>query len=348
MNFSNPVKRHHMIATVAGSAAAVAVLWIIWFVGATRYQGVVDDWIRIGRDQGYEISFDRREQFGFPSHTVLRFTNVRWKNTNGIEFHAGDLDISADFFQTKKFKAKFKGQVQLDAPVASSPYSLTLGGEGGEVDVELSDAGIWQDCSIAMKVARLGRSPDYIFFADTIKLSSQRPADEPKGAKIAGLTLSAEADDVTLPAAMPPSFGPKMPKLQIDLRLMGPIPDFREKDSVMAWNKMNGLVEFDRLNVEWGPLLAHAKGAMNFDDDLQPEGAFSATIGHPDQVVERLTRGGFIAATQQNMLNSAMRYLAKPIPIDGLDGIEVPIAIQLGGFFLGPIKIFAFSPIEWD
>lgn len=348
MPILNNPKYKRVFTGILVAASLVGGLWIFWFVGATRYQNAIDDWIKIGRSEGYEISYDQREQFGFPRRTVLRFTNVHWKNTDGIEFRAGDLDISADFWETRKFKVTFKGQVELVAPSDSSRYSLILGGESGTATIELSENGVWQNCGIDMNAARLGRAPDYVFLIDTINISSHRPAKDPTSIKEAGLTLAAEIDDVTLPPAMPPSFGPHMAKFQIDLRLMGPIPDFRKKDSAVAWNKINGMVEFDQLNVAWGPLLLNSKGTMNFDDDLQPEGVFAATVGHPDDVIAKLVKGGYIASAQQDLFASAMRFMAKPTPIDGAKGIEVPIAVQLGGFFLGPIKVFSFPPIDWD
>jgi hypothetical protein len=347
-NFLDIVKRNHLAVGIILAAGVVSVLWIFWFIGATRYQSVVTHWIETGRSQGYDISYDRREQFGFPHHTVLRFVNLHWKNTDGIEFHAGDLDISADLWQTKVFLAKFKGQVEIDVPVEGQGYSLILAGEGGEAKVTLADDGTWERSSIAMKSSRIGRAPDYLFLADDIKLSGTRPAKQPTTVKEPGLTLSGTAEHVTLPQAMPPSFGSKMPKLQVDLRVMGAVPDFRKKDSVAAWNKNYGVVQFDRLDLDWGDLLLTSKGAMGFDDDLQPEGAFAAVVAHQDRVFETLTKAGFIAASQQEMLTSAMRLFAKPASSNGVEGVEVPVAVQLGGFFLGPVKIFSFPQIGWE
>lgn len=348
MNLLHIAKRNRIVAALILTAGAIAVLWIIWFIGATKYQSAVDHWIALGREAGYDISYDRREQFGFPRRTTLRFVNLHWKNTDGIEFHAGDLDISAEFWETQKFTAKFKGQIQLDVPIEGAPYALMVAGEDGKANVTLSDDGLWEQCSLTMNAARIGRSPDYLFTADHLKLAANRPADQPADNKSTGLTLSGDVENVTLPAAMPPSFGPKMPSLNVAMRLMGPVPDFRRKDSVAAWNKMNGVVEFDHLDMEWGALLMTSKGTMGLDDDLQPEGAFAAVVGRQDQLLETLAKDGYIHPEQEAMLNSALRLFAKPAAIKGESGIEVPVAVQLGGFFLGPVKIFAFPQIGWE
>src|SRR5262249_38659530 len=130
-------------------------------------------------------------------------------------------------------------------------------------------------------------------------------------------------------------------------RVMDAVPDFRKKESVDAWNHDSGIVEFDNLHMEWGPLMLTAKGTMGFDDDLQPEGAFSSTIGNQDEVLKALMRSNFIAQRQEAMLSSAMSLFAKPSSVDSITGVEVPIAVQLGGLFLGPVKIFSFPQIEW-
>ncbi len=348
MLFITRIKSNRLAVGIILTAGIISIAWLVWFWGATKYQSTINHWIEAGRSEGYEITYDRREQFGFPSHTVLRFINVHWKNTDGIEFHAGDLDIGADFWETKKFTAKFKGQVQIDAPVDSDHYTLILAGESGTAKIALADDGSWEECGINMGSARAGRAPDYLFLADNLKLSAKRPDVQPSSIKEAGLTLSGEANQVTLPATVPESFGPKMPKLQLDMKVMGAVPDFRKKDAVEAWNKKFGTVEFDHLNLEWGDLLLSSKGTMGFDDDLQPEGAFAATIGHQEKVLETLMKAGYIAQQQEGMLSSAMRLFAKPSAIDGESGVEVPVAVQLGGLFLGPVKIFAYPPIGWE
>jgi len=322
--------------------------WLLWQIAAAQYRGTIDGWIEKGRSSGYDITYDRREQFGFPHHVVLRFVNLHWKNADGIDFHAGDLDVGGELWQTQHFTAKFKGQVEIDAPVADTHDALIIGGENGTAEVTLADDGTWEQSKIDMHMARLGRSPDYVFLTDDVKLDVTRPAEQPKDRKAAGLTIDGEASAITLPAAMPPSFGGKMAALKINLRVMGATPDFRRKESVAAWNKDVGVVEFDRLDMEWGALLLAAKGTMGFDDDLQPEGAFAAHVGHQDAVLETLMKAGFIASGQEAMLSSSMRLFAKPTQVNGVEGIELPVAVQLGGLFLGPVKIFAFPPIGWE
>jgi hypothetical protein len=77
---------------------------------------------------------------------------------------------------------------------------------------------------------------------------------------------------------MPSPFGNKAAKLSFHIRVMDALPDIRRRASVDAWNKDSGVVEFDDFSVSWGVLDLASKGTLGFDDDLQPEGAFSGTI----------------------------------------------------------------------
>jgi hypothetical protein len=56
---------------------------------------------------------------------------------------------------------------------------------------------------------------------------------------------------------------------------------------------------------------------------------------------------GFIAPRQEGMLNSALSLFARPAKDGEGPGIEIPITVQLGGLFLGPVRIFTFPEIEW-
>jgi hypothetical protein len=124
------------------------------------------------------------------------------------------------------------------------------------------------------------------------------------------------------------------------------VPDVRERAAVDAWNKESGVVEFDDFSIKWGVLDMQSKGTVGFDDELQPEGAFVGTVANPKDTMQTLIDKRFIAMHDQDMLNAMMDMFSKPTE-HGSKGMEMPISIQLGGMFFGPIRIFEFPPIDW-
>ncbi|MDX2027730.1 MAG: DUF2125 domain-containing protein [Alphaproteobacteria bacterium] len=329
--------------------AGLGVAWgLLWSVAAREYRSVIDSWIETGRKSGYEILYDSQTLSGFPHNIVLRFTNLRWKNTDGITFQAGAMALSSRPWLWRHFDARLSNHVEIRAPLDEEGYALILGGESGHARVSLDSEGLWTVSHVALSKAKVGRAPDYIFEAEELEASAERPTTPPKDFKQTGLTLEGEAEDVKLPEAMPSPFGSKMKQVEAKLRFMGAMPDVRKKYSMTVWNNGGGIVEFDRLHMEWGPLDMTAKGAIGFDDDLQPEGAFSGAVDNHQQVLKALMEHELIAKRQAAMLDSALSLFAKPASLADSSGIEIPITVQLGGLFLGPVRVFMFPEIEWS
>ena len=205
------------------------------------------------------------------------------------------------------------------------------------VDLDLADAKA--DVGAADPFFSAGKFEDRVL---------QRPDEPwPKNNKEAGITFSGSAEDMTLPPGMDSPFGAKLAKLDLTLRVMGDVPDPRKKDSVAAWNSRGGTVEFDKFLMQWGPLALSTRGTLGLDDDLQPEGAFSAQIGNHTEVLKVLMDQDYIPKRETGMLDSALKLFTKKVTVDGHAGIEAPIAVQLGGLFLGPVRVFGFSEIAW-
>ena len=338
--------RVFFIATVAAVVILTLAVWIFWSLSAVKYRNTIDGWIDAGRAAGYQISYTERQIFGFPSHLTMRLVGVHWRDADGIDFRTDDMDIVASPWDWNSFDAKLKNHFSVAAPMDSEGHTLMLSGGAGRAHVQLDADGVWHAAKLSLNDATVGLAPNYLFQADRLSATATRPDVPPKDHTEAGLTLEGEADSVTVPEAMPAPFGNKAAKLSVRMRVMGKVPDVRRRSVVDAWNKDSGIVEFDDFSVQWGILNLTSKGTLGFDDDLQPEGAFAGTVGNPQKTMQTLLDNGFIAMHDKDMLAAVMEMFAKPLP-HGSPGMELPITIQLGGLFFGPIRIFTFPEIEW-
>lgn len=315
-------------------------------MSAAQFRRVIDNWIDQGRAAGYQISYDDRETFGFPRRITMRLTNIHWKTADGIDFRADAMDLIATPWDWKNFDAKFKNHVAVTTPLDDQGHALILSSASGRAHARLDQDGVWREAHLALNDTRAGLAPNYLFEAERLNASISRPDTPPKDHTQVGLTIDGEADAITLPPAMPSPFGDKATKFAAHLRVMGSVPDVRIRAAVDAWNKDSGVVEFDSFALQWGTLSLAAKGTVGFDDDLQPEGAFGGTVAEPQKTFQAFVDHGFIAMHDKTMLTSAMELFAKPGAHDG-QGMELPITVQLGGLFFGPIRIFTFPEIEW-
>jgi len=338
--------RSLFVATLTVIVTLTILGWVFWSLAAAQYRRVIDGWIDEGRSAGYEITYDDRLIFGFPRRITMRLINLRWRRNDGIDFHTDAMDIAAMPWDWSNFDAKFKDHASVAAPMDSEGHALLLSSSSGRAHVVLDANGVWHAAKLSLNDSKIGLAPDYLFQAGKLSAEVTRPDMPPKDHTEVGLTIAGEAETIDIPPAMPSPFGDKATKLSARMRVMGAVPDVRRRSAVDAWNKDSGIVEFDDFSVSWGVLDFVSKGTLGFDDDLQPEGAFAGTLANPEKTMRTLMDRGFIVMHDADMLAAAMAQFAKP-SARGAKGMELPITIQLGGLFFGPIRIFTFPEIEW-
>lgn len=338
--------RAAFLVTLAVLLAVALSGWGVWSFSAAQYRRVIDGWIEESRAAGYQISYEDRQVFGFPRRITMRLVKVRWKDANGIDFRTDDMDILATPWNWKTFDAKFKNHVSVAVPMDSDGRALMLSCDNGRAQITLDSSDKWRLAKLSLNEGRVGLAPNYLFQAEKLSVTASRPEVPPKDHTQTGLTIEGEASKIELPAAMPSPFGNKAAKVSAHMRVMGAVPDVRSRASVDAWNKDSGVVEFDDFSASWGVLDLASKGTLGFDDDLQPEGAFAGLFVAPEKTMQALIDNGFIATHDASILSSAMSLFAKP-SLHSTKGQELPITIQLGGLFFGPIRIFTFPEIEW-
>lgn len=336
------------ILAVAVMLAAMAVLWwSFWSIGAAQYRLFIDDWINGRRAAGYQVQYDSRDTYGFPRFIGLHFKNFRWKDADGITIHADDLLLSTLPWQWEMLDAKFKRGYQITIPI-NDKITLVTTADSAHSHTELDKKGDWSFIRLDLSNAKAQWAGNPLFDAEDLEISLARPASPSTDHTEPGLSMTTAADNFVLANDILSPFGSEIAKIDATMRLMDWVPDPRRKDQIAAWNNDGGVLEFQNLYLDWGPLLFSAKGTLGLDDDLQPEGAFVGEIGNHDEVIKALLDQNYIPKRDAGMLDSALNLFAKHGMLSDKPSIEVPITVQLGGLFLGPVRIFTFPEIEWQ
>ncbi len=343
-----PVLRRFCIAAVVMFAAMALIWWAVWSIAASQYRDFINGWIETHRPAGYQVTYADQDIEGFPRLIVLHFSNLVLQNPDGVKIHANDVSLATFPWQWHHFDAKLKHGFELTIPFTGEKTLVISTQETARNHTELQDNGDWQYLNLELADAKALWGSDPFFSAGNFEVAFQRPDTEPKDRTQPGLNFEGLVENMTLPPGLDSPFGADIAKIETAFRVMGPVPDPREKKSVAAWNGGNGVVEFDKFLLNWGPLVLSARGTLGLDDDLQPEGAFSGQIGNHEAVLKTLLAHDYIPQHEAGMLDSALNLFAKKSSVGGTRGIEVPITVQLGGFFLGPVRVFEFPEIEWE
>ena len=339
---------HRTATAITVMLLAMAVLWwSLWMIGAAQYRNFIDGWIAAHEPQGWHVTYDARDTEGFPRHIILHFTNFVLQNPDGVKIHAGEVALATLPWQWRSLDAKLKHGFDLVIPFGEGKMLFIATSETARSHTELDQNGDWSFVNLQLENAKALWGAKPFFSADNFFFSLARPETPPQNYKEAGIDFHMTVDAMTLPDSFSSPFGLNAEKIDLALRVLGPVPDPRVKESVATWNEAGGAVAFDKLDLKWGPLVLAAKGTLALDDDLQPEGAFSSQIGNHGKVMKALIDADYIPKHEELMLGSALDLFAKHVDISGTPGIEVPIAVQLGGLFLGPVKVFEYPEIIW-
>lgn len=205
----------------------------------------------------------------------------------------------------------------------------------------------WRTLSGKLKNDPEGKINGTPFAADTIKFAIAYPEFEPLNDTETGLFLSLHAFDLTFKPEKPFLFGNAMAQLSFDLRVMGTPPDFSNVASVKAWNDASGVLEFDQLDMVWGPMTISAKGTVGLNPALQPEGAFSGRIDGLDIAINQIVSNGILDKRKEALLRSSLQVLSRPSSAMNAATPIVPMTVQGGGLYLGPVKIMEIPALQW-
>ncbi|MDD5585437.1 MAG: DUF2125 domain-containing protein [Alphaproteobacteria bacterium] len=286
------------------------VLGGLWFVTSAHFHKQIDAWIAAERASGNQISYDDSRKGGSPIAVTQSFRNLRWQNGKGASLHANNVTVSM-------------------RPWNWLAFDITMQ-HGADAMLPLPDA----------------RQP-LAMHSDNVSLHVAAPFVAPKNHKDVGLSLSGKAEGLAVKTGKPLPFGDTIASAEIALRVMGSPPGFGNKDSVAAWNADSGVIEVDAFNLNWGPLDLAMNGTLALNNALQPEGAFSGQIGDREAVVKALADAKWIAKNEAGLLNATLNLLPKSSGPNGKSGETLPLAIQSGGLFLGPVRVLTLPPMTW-
>ena len=165
-----------------------------------------------------------------------------------------------------------------------------------------------------------------------------RPGETAAGPE---LDLAFEGAGLILPEKIETPLGRQIESAIIEATLVGEIPPGKPKQALARWRESGGKLEVMRLSTVWGPLQLEAEGTASLDAQFRPIGAFQTRIRGLAETLDALARAGIIESGAVFAAQLALAALGG----DGENGLQVPITLQEGRVFLGPVPIARLSPV---
>jgi hypothetical protein len=129
---------------------------------------------------------------------------------------------------------------------------------------------------------------------------------------------------------------------------MGMMPPLWPREALAAWRDGGGVFQLRESEISWGPLWAAGDGTLALDQAMQPLAAGTVRIAGLSETLDALTAAGMLQPDPAKLAQIMFGALARPPVEGGRPEVKLPLSIQNGFVYMGPIKLARVQPIDWS
>ena len=324
--------RRLALVLVAAVAAAALAYTLYWFHASGQVRNHLLRWAEEHRAAGGQVDWRDVEAGGFPWRLSLTLRQPALTTTSGLSWQAETLTLWALPPWPRALHLSTHGRQHVawrgrDAGFSLDSLAATIA--AGSLDAHLHGF----SHSSGLAVADLG-----------LTVAALPPRPDP-GGHPASWRFAISARDLDLPAAPLPGLERSLALAELSGRVMGAVPDAAlvagPVAAIAGWSKQGGVVELDRIALDWPPLGLEGNGTAAFDPTGQPLVALATRIRGADALMDRLAGHGGLDPASARTAKTILALMSRP------DAIAAPLSVQDGQLYLGPARLTSVPAIPW-
>jgi len=346
----NATSREMFPRRLTRAALALALLGFgglagYWFWAADRVEAAIALWAEAQRARGYEIAYRGPELSGFPIRLAVGFSEPRVAAPQGWSWSGGAIAGRAAFWAPLTLHLDLPLEQTLSAAWRGHRRELALSAKVARGLVHLGGGGWLEAATVEMEGVVLTEAGGGAIRAETLRYELTRRPPALEGAQDWTLLVRGETRGITLPEGVPSPLGQGVERVAFDAAVIGLIPTGEPAAALAHWRDSGGLVELRELALTWGPLQVTASGTATLDPQFRPQGAFTARIRGLPKTLDAMVEHNLIEPGVAFALKLTAMTLASASNGDGRPAVELPITLQDGLFYLGPVALFRIAPV---
>jgi Uncharacterized protein conserved in bacteria (DUF2125) len=330
-----------LLAALSGGYA-----WYRSYV-AEQLSLALNDWILARTAEGYRIDADIAPESGNLTAVTQRVSDITVAAPGDawtLRLH--NLDILVSPLSPLSVEFQPDGRVEFGYTVAGENYLLTNefrdGAAGFSYDRESRITGAY--------LHEFGARLDGQISVDFDSLESRFHFDPAapllKDGKSIEFNVAIENATVTNPTPLP--LGSLIQHADLAAYVTGTLQPGRPSESLAAWRDAGGVLQIQRFVANWGPLAVTAEGTLTLDGQMQPLFAGTAMVRGYNETIDALAQAGMMELGQVTGAKIALAAMSKPSDAGGPPAAKLPITIQDGFLFVGPLKLAQMPRIVWQ
>jgi hypothetical protein len=341
--------RRRPLAFAALGLAALAILYTAyWFALARIVARDIADWVAFYRSQGYAISYSQPPLAGFPFAVTARFVDPDVVAPSGLwRWRGAAMRLSVQPWAPYELQFAAPGNHRLII-AGMAPRELEIAAGRLNLDMHLRD-GLQPDrFGLTLADARIEDSRLGTTLVGQLAVDGRYAVPPPADPSGSSLDLIAHLARLQLPAGVQVPLGREIYSTRLVAQVMGPLPDGPPRQVLQGWSAAGGDLELREIELMWGGLWLKGDATLAFDRALQPLFAGSFAVANPGQVLDKLVAAGLLAPDAAQTAKIMFAALAVAPPEGGQPQVRLPLTIQDGYLYTGPIKLAALRPLDWS
>ncbi len=341
-------------AVLIGVLSFFALLSVAWLLTAHDTKTQLDAWIKREAALGHTITYSDEDISGFPFHVELFLGHLLWDQLDGAGFSTPSLLLRTTPWPSGFFKISMPqgANLSLRLPSLAVPFGLKA---YEEIQGAASIDAMGQIKAFSLQSDHLAAGVEHqtVFNTDHWQIVLKDPPTPPRTDRDTGLIAEVTTDNLVLTNPKVP-LGPRLRSLSAALRVTGIPPRLGDRLSVAAWNQSGGVVELDRLALDWVPLDVTLSGTVALSSAMQPQAALTATVKGLAHTLESLEQEKWISAEGKAKIEQAALTAAmKPADKSKWEGslsdepVLLPLTLQDGRLMLQDAPLISLPPLQW-
>ena len=341
--------RRLLILAAVGLVVLVAAYCVYWFVLARIVASDIANWRDQQRALGYTVSIAEQPAIdGFPF---------------SLHAHLGGPDIIAPgglwHWQGPDTDLRLAPWAPLDLVfIAPGHHHLSVGGiapRDVSIDadkliftLDLNQSGQASDFGLQATGATLADSIAGTTTVASAAMGGHLPWPAKPGPDVSSLDLTVDATGLNLPSGMRAALGQRIDKVHLVSQLMGAVPAAPPLDALAGWRDGGGVIQLRESGIDWGPISASGDGTIALDEKLQPLAAGTVRVAGLPETLDMLAAAGSVPQGQATLAKLMFGAVAATPAGGGRPQVALPLTIQNGYVYMGPIKLAPLQPIDWN
>jgi hypothetical protein len=350
-----PRLRRSFRLTIYILCALVGLHAIIWYIIASQLNSNIERWAAERRSEGWVVNHGAVKMDGYPlawRATVETPQLIRAKREPAFHWSGPAIVLSWEPWKPRLLGFEVTGTHKTGLKSGQNTTHITVAMAQGWGTLRFGPRGVLKQLDLLLDGAKISPRPDQTFHINQLRaMIDSSPTDEskkpPKSHQIPSLRANAELFGLTLPEETRSPLGRTIGRLILQSTVLGRLPPGRPKESLSAWQKDGGTLEIRQLELGWASLVVLAGGTIALDSALQPVGAMTGKVSGHNETLDVLVTANLIKPGAAMVAKFALGALSRTPPGGGRSEIDIPLSIQEGWLFVGPVKLLKMPKIRW-